>query len=140
MELFRNTIQINVVHVPYKGSAAASAEIAAPHIHMMFTSLSTVQSFLASGRLRALAIARLKRLPAAPDVPTIGESGIRGLEASTWCGVHAPARTPKAIIVSGHRKSDFFDRTAVSSMMRDQTATIVNVINRRTVSLRRAAT
>lgn len=102
MELFLNATQTSAVHVPYKGSGPAMPALASGEIQMMFTGLSTAQPLMTAGKLRAVAIGRLKRLPAAPEIPTIDESGIKGFEVSTWFGVNAPARTPRPVIAKLH--------------------------------------
>ena len=68
----------------------------------MFTTISTAQGFIKAGRLRALGVASLKRLASAPEIPTIDESGVKGFEASTWIGMHVPAKTSQAIISALH--------------------------------------
>ena len=104
MELFLTAAQISAVHVPYKGSGPAMPALAAGEIQMMFTGLSTAQPLMTAGKLRVLAIGRLKRLPAAPQIPTIDESGIKGFEVSTWFGVNVPKGTPRPIITTLHRE------------------------------------
>ncbi len=85
------------MHVPYKGTAPAEADLAAGHISLMLDT-TTCLPFIASGRMRALAVASKKRNPALPDVPTFDEVGLPGVYASSWYGLMAPAGTPRAVI------------------------------------------
>jgi tripartite-type tricarboxylate transporter receptor subunit TctC len=102
--LFKNITKIDVLHVPYKGSGPAAADLMAGHISMMLDTGSLPH--IAGGRLRALAVASKTRLPALPDVPTFEELGVRGMIASAWYGLMAPAGTPSAIIDRLNRDSN----------------------------------
>ena len=94
---FMSAAKIDIVHVPYKGTAPAEADLAAGHISLMLDT-TTCLPFVASGRMRALAVASKKRNPALPDVPTFDEVGLPGIYASSWYGLMAPAGTPRPII------------------------------------------
>ncbi|WP_086923199.1 Bug family tripartite tricarboxylate transporter substrate binding protein [Variovorax sp. JS1663] len=94
---FMSAAKIDIVHVPYKGTAPAEADLAAGHISLMLDT-TTCLPFVASGRMRALAVASRKRNPALPDVPTFDEVGLPGVYASSWYGLMAPAGTPRPII------------------------------------------
>ena len=94
---FAAAAKIDIVHVPYKGTAPAEADLAAGHVSLMLDT-TTCLPFIASGKMRALAVASKVRNPALPDVPTLDETGLRGVYASSWYGISAPAGTPKAII------------------------------------------
>jgi tripartite-type tricarboxylate transporter receptor subunit TctC len=94
---FMSAAKIDIVHVPYKGTAPAEADLAAGHISLMLDT-TTCLPFVASGRMRALAVASKKRNPALPDVPTFDEVGLPGVYASSWYGLMAPAGTPRAVI------------------------------------------
>jgi tripartite-type tricarboxylate transporter receptor subunit TctC len=94
---FTSAAQINIVHVPYKGTSPAEVDLVAGHISLMLDT-TTCLPFIASGRLRALAVASKARNAALPDVPTFDEVGLRGVYASSWYGLSAPAGTPHAII------------------------------------------
>ncbi|MBT2321832.1 tripartite tricarboxylate transporter substrate binding protein [Variovorax paradoxus] len=94
---FMSAAKIDIVHVPYKGTAPAEADLAAGHISLMLDT-TTCLPFVASGRMRALAVASKKRNPALPDVPTFDEVGLPGVYASSWYGLMAPAGTPRPII------------------------------------------
>jgi tripartite-type tricarboxylate transporter receptor subunit TctC len=89
-------------HVPYKGSGQAVIDLLAGQVQVMFSGMSSVMPHLKAGKLRALAVTGAQRSPAAPEVPTIAESGFPGFEASAWYGVLAPAGTPRRIVVRLH--------------------------------------
>ena len=96
-ELFRSMAGINLVHVPYKGGAPALNALIAGEVGVSFTS-SAALPHAKAGRIRTIATTGKKRTPIAPNVPTIGESGVPGYEVVGWYGMAAPARTPRAVI------------------------------------------
>jgi len=98
MEVFRMQANINVVHVPYKGTPPAVTDVIAGQVTMMFANTLSVLPLVKSGRLRALAVSSARRSAAAPELPTVGESGVPGFDATTWFGLLAPAGTPKEIV------------------------------------------
>ena len=98
MELFRMQANIDVVHIPYKGTPPAVTDLIAGQVSMMFANTLSVLPYVNSGRLRALGISSAKRSAAAPELPTIAESGMPGFEATTWFGMLAPAGTPTDIV------------------------------------------
>src|SRR3984885_8705497 len=102
-ELFKAQAQIDIVHVPYKGSAPALEDVIAGQDQMMFATTSGVMGFLTNGQVRALAVTTLKRTAILPDIPTMDEAGLPGFEATTWHGLVAPAGTPPAVIDTLHR-------------------------------------
>ena len=97
-ELFKSMTGTAMLHIPYKGSAPAIAELLGGQTNMMFDNLPSAMPHIKSGRLRALAVTSVRRSPALPDIPTIAETGISGYEASSWFGVLAPAGTPKDVV------------------------------------------
>lgn len=97
-ELFRSMAGLQVVHVPYKGGAAAITDLIAGQVHLMMESLNSITPHAKGGRVRALGVSGLKRSPAVPEVPTIAESGLPGYEATTWNGVIAPAGIPRDVL------------------------------------------
>src|SRR5579883_2408622 len=97
-ELFKFMTGTNIVHVPYKGGAAAIQDLIAGRVQVMFESLNSIAPFARSGAVRALAVGSDHRSAAFPDLPTIAEAGVPGYEAGTWTGVIAPAGVPRAIV------------------------------------------
>src|SRR5580704_5118409 len=102
-ELFKAEAHIDIVHVPYKGSAPALQDVIAGSDQMMFATTSGVMGFLGNGQVRALAVTTLKRTAILPDIPTMDEAGVAGFEATTWHGLVAPAGTPADIVETLHR-------------------------------------
>lgn len=98
MELFKQTAAIDLTHVPYKGVAPARIDFLGGRVDTMFDTLRTVLPFHQSGRLRVLAVASAQRSPIAPDLPTMDESGWKGIEVLTWHGLLAPAGTPARLV------------------------------------------
>jgi tripartite-type tricarboxylate transporter receptor subunit TctC len=101
-ELFKRMAGIDIVHVPYRGAAPALADLIAGQVQMFITGYSSTVPHLKAGRLRALGVTGAKRLAAAPDLPTIGET-VKGYEVTSWYGVFAPKGTPRAIVDRLHR-------------------------------------
>jgi len=98
MELLKLDTHVDLVHVPYKGSGGALADLVGGHVQAMIVSLQTVAPYVQSGKLRMLAVMSAERSEAFPDVPTLKELGLPDLEVDTWYGVFAPAGTSKAVI------------------------------------------
>lgn len=94
-ELFKMATQTSMLHVPYKGSAPAVNDTIGGQTQVMFPSLFTGAPFVKAGRLQAMAVAGAKRSALLPDVPTLKEQGIEGVEVDQWYGIFAPARTPR---------------------------------------------
>lgn len=95
-EMLKMQAHIDLLHVPYKGTAPAISDLIGGQISMMFASQLLPQ--VKAGRLRGLAITSARRSPAAPELPTVAESGVPGYEAGTWFGLIAPAGTPREIV------------------------------------------
>ena len=96
-EMLKNMAGIDIVHVPYRGAAAAATDVVAGQVPMTFGSLAGLMPFVRSGQLRALGACTEKRTQLAPDLPTLAET-IPGLYANAWYGLFVPAGTPKEII------------------------------------------
>jgi tripartite-type tricarboxylate transporter receptor subunit TctC len=103
-ELIKNLAGLDIVHVPYKGSTGARADIISGQIDMMFDSVPTAAPTIETGRLKALGTSGKVRSAVLPDVPTIAEAGIPGYDATIWIGVMAPAGTPKPIVETLNRE------------------------------------
>ena len=97
-ELFLHMAGINMVHVPYKGSGPATTDLIGGHVALQFAGISAVRPHAQAGKLRMLAVSSARRSLAAPEVPTIAESGIAGYEATSWNSLVAPRGTPRAIV------------------------------------------
>jgi tripartite-type tricarboxylate transporter receptor subunit TctC len=97
-EAFKKQTGVDIVHVPYKGAPPALADMVGGHIAMMFPGFPVVEPLVKSGQLKALAVVGKHRLARLPDVPTLAEAGVPGLDSVEWYGVVAPAGTPDAIV------------------------------------------
>ncbi|HEY6862918.1 MAG TPA: tripartite tricarboxylate transporter substrate binding protein [Burkholderiales bacterium] len=97
-ELFKSAAGIDIRHVPYKGVLAAMPDLLGGRVTMVFSPMAIVLPMVREGKLRALAVTSLKRSAAAPELPTIAESGYPGFEVAGWNGLLAPAKTPAAVV------------------------------------------
>jgi len=97
-ELFNTMAGTRMVHVPYRGSAPAMTDVMGGQADIMFNTMLSSMPYVKDGKLRALAVTSVARSPAAPDVPTVAESGLDGYEATAWNGLMAPAGTPDAVV------------------------------------------
>jgi tripartite-type tricarboxylate transporter receptor subunit TctC len=97
-ELFRMMAGISVTHIPHRGAAPASIDVAAGNLAFQFASQITVQALMKGGRLRVLAVTSAKRAASLPEAPTVAESGLPGYEVLNWFGVTSPAKMPAAIL------------------------------------------
>jgi tripartite-type tricarboxylate transporter receptor subunit TctC len=102
MELFNSMAGLKMVHIPYKGTAPAMIDMLAGHTAVMAATILTGMPQIRAGRLRPLGITSLKRSAAAPEIPTVAESGLSGFESVQWYGAMAPAQTPKDIVARWH--------------------------------------
>ncbi|HSV81404.1 MAG TPA: tripartite tricarboxylate transporter substrate binding protein [Ramlibacter sp.] len=100
--LFESMAGVDMVHVPYKGSAPLLTDLLAGRVDLTFDSYTVYEEHIKSGRVRALAVTSRSRIGALPQTPTIAESGLPGYEVSNWLGLLAPAGTPREIIVALH--------------------------------------
>jgi tripartite-type tricarboxylate transporter receptor subunit TctC len=96
-ELFKVMAGVDMVHVPYRGAAPATADLLGGQVQVYFTGASNVVEYVKAGRLRALAVTTATRSEALPDIPTVGDF-VPGYEVGTWYGVGAPRNTPAAIV------------------------------------------
>lgn len=97
-ELFASMAKVNMLHVPYKGSGPAVADLLGGQVDYMFDSITSSKPHITAGKLRALAVTTSKRSAALPDVPTLAESGLPGYELMPWFAAFAPAGTPPEIV------------------------------------------
>jgi tripartite-type tricarboxylate transporter receptor subunit TctC len=97
-ELLKSMAHIDLTHVPYKGQAPATADVLSGQVPLMFTNPLNGLVFVRDGKLRALGISTAHRIAAAPDIPTVAESGLPGFDVGIWFGIQAPAATPDPIV------------------------------------------
>jgi tripartite-type tricarboxylate transporter receptor subunit TctC len=97
-EIFKISTKTSITHVPYKSTAQAVSDTLAGQVDAMFPTLSLVLPQLGSGKIRALALTSPERSPLAPEIPTMAEVGVPGVEVETWFGIFLPAGTPDSIV------------------------------------------
>ena len=98
IEYIKYLTGIDLMHIPYKGAAPAMTDVMAGQVSLMFNSMPTILPLVSVKKLKALAVSSTKRSVAAPNVPTVAESGVPGFNYVTWYGMFGPATTPKDII------------------------------------------
>jgi tripartite-type tricarboxylate transporter receptor subunit TctC len=98
MEMLKNMAGVQILHVPYQGSAKADMDLMGGQIDMVFDSMPGAWSLVESGKLHPVAVSSAKRSPVAPNVPTVAEAGVPGFEAESWLGLAAPKGTPDDVI------------------------------------------
>ena len=96
-ELFKSMANVDMVHIPYKGAAPSLNDLLGGQIPMMFDSVPGVIQHIRDGRLRALGVTSIRRVPSLPNVPTIDEAGVKGFEATAWFGMYAPPNMSPAL-------------------------------------------
>jgi tripartite-type tricarboxylate transporter receptor subunit TctC len=114
-ELFKLRTGSFIVHIPYKGTSPSLTALIAGEVDLSFANIPSIQAHVKSGRLRALAVTASRRDPQLPDVPTMKEAGLDGVEVVVWYGVLAPAGTPGEIV---HKLADGIQRAAHDPEMR----------------------
>lgn len=103
LELFNTKAGVKLTHVPYKGSAPLLQDLLGGHVDCSFATTPTVLAQVQTGKLRAIAVASPNRSPQLPDLPTVNEAGVKGVEGDAWLGIFAPAKVPAAVLEQ-HRK------------------------------------
>ena len=103
-ELFKLMAGVKIVHVPYKGGAAAILDLISGQVHLMMESLNSITPHAKAGRVRGLGVTGPARSPAVPDIPTVAEAGVPGYEATTWSGIVAPAALSKSLVARLNRE------------------------------------
>lgn len=98
LALFQAATNVDVVHVPYKGTAPALLDIVPGRVQVMYTTTVSAATHIKSGRVKVLAVAGPERQAVQPNVPTLAEEGVKNAEATVWFGVQVPAKTPQPII------------------------------------------
>jgi tripartite-type tricarboxylate transporter receptor subunit TctC len=102
VELFNAMAKIKLQHVPYKGTGPALTDLLSGQVQLLFNSALSMLPQIRGNRVRALAVTSAARITPLPEVPTLAESGVAGYDATSWYGVLAPARTPRAIVDKLH--------------------------------------
>ena len=97
-ELFKTAAKLDVIHIPYKGSAPAITDLLGGHVPVMFDSMVAILPHIKTGKVKPIAVTSAKRSPQLPDVPTFAESGLPAVESYAWYGFFAPTGTPKDIV------------------------------------------
>jgi tripartite-type tricarboxylate transporter receptor subunit TctC len=97
-ELFKQVTGTYMVHIPYKGSAPATADLFAGRVHLMFDNLASALPNIRSGKVRALAVTTPKRSSFLQEIPSLEEAGLKGFDLTTWWGIMAPGKTPEAVV------------------------------------------
>jgi tripartite-type tricarboxylate transporter receptor subunit TctC len=111
-ELLKKAAGIDMVHVPYKGSNLALIDLLAGRIQLNISTIAASLPHVKAGKLRALGVTSLKRVPALPQTPTVAESGFPGYQASLWVGAFVPARTPGTVVALLNRELNATLRSA----------------------------
>ncbi|NML44039.1 tripartite tricarboxylate transporter substrate binding protein [Ramlibacter sp. G-1-2-2] len=101
-ELFKEATGTEITHIPYKGSGPALLDLVSGHVQMSFDTLASVLPQIQAGKVKALAVASAQRNPKLPNVPTLAEAGVKGVEMGAWYGIYMPANTPKAVQARVH--------------------------------------
>ncbi|HEY6134799.1 MAG TPA: tripartite tricarboxylate transporter substrate binding protein [Rubrivivax sp.] len=96
-ELFKDATGTFITHIPYRGSGPALIDLMAGQVQLSFDTMASVLPHIRSGKVRAIAVASDKRSPQLPQVPTMAEAGVKGVEMSAWYGIYMPTNTPKAV-------------------------------------------
>jgi tripartite-type tricarboxylate transporter receptor subunit TctC len=97
-EMFKALSAVDVVHVPYPGTAPSVAAMVSGEVNMMFANVADVHQHVKTGRIKAIAVASRQRLSGMEDIPTFAESGFKDFESATWYGMVAPGATPKEVV------------------------------------------
>lgn len=118
-ELFAKMANVDILHVPYKGSSQAVTDLLSGQVNIMFAPASTVLPHTKTGRLVGLGVASPKRITLAPELPTLDEAGLKDFESSVWFGVVAPVGTPANVV---DMLSAGFSKTLASPAIREELA------------------
>lgn len=96
-ELFKDAAGIFITHIPYRGSGPALIDLVGGQVQLSFDTMPAVIGQIKNGRIKPLAVASAKRNPQLPNVPTMAEAGLKGVEMNAWYGIYMPSSTPKAV-------------------------------------------
>jgi tripartite-type tricarboxylate transporter receptor subunit TctC len=98
MELFKQKTGVEITHVPYRGTPPALTDLLGGHIDLLVSNVPVVLPVIKEGRVVALAMTTAERSPLLPDVPTLAEAGVQGIDVTSWYGLLAPRATPKPVL------------------------------------------
>ncbi len=125
-ELLKREARIDMAHVPYKGTTQALQDIVGGQIQIMFGAVPTLLPAIQAGQLRALAVTTAARAPSLPDVPTLSEAGVKGIDVPSWYGVMLPASTPDALVVRIQGAiAGVLTQPAITAKLRSQGLTVL---------------
>jgi tripartite-type tricarboxylate transporter receptor subunit TctC len=127
-ELFKTEAGVDLQHIPFRGSAPMTTELLAGRVDLSFATLPTVISYIEDGTVRALAVASARRAARLPNLPTLAEAGMPGVEADAWFALFAPAKTPGVIVEKLYR--------AVSAALMSEAAKAALAMQGMTLALR----
>jgi tripartite-type tricarboxylate transporter receptor subunit TctC len=117
MEMFKSATGLRLVHIPYRGGPPALTDLIAGQVSLMFETTVGALPHVRNGKLRALAISRIKRSAGAPDIPTVAESGVPGFDAAAWIAMFAPAGTSREVVA---RLNSEINKGIVTQEMREK--------------------
>jgi tripartite-type tricarboxylate transporter receptor subunit TctC len=120
-EMLRAAFGLNIIHVPYKGAVPALSDIAGGHIHFMFADLPPAIALMQSGKIRALGVTTAQRVPIAPELPPLAETGYPGYDVSSWHSIATTAGVPKPIVdkLNGTIREIMTEAAVVAALKRD---------------------
>jgi tripartite-type tricarboxylate transporter receptor subunit TctC len=120
-EMFKGIFGLDLIHVPYKGSAPALNDLVGGHIQMMFCDVPPAMSLIQSGKIRALGVTTAQRVPAVPDIPPLAEAGIPGYDTASWHTVTTTGNVPKPIVdkLSGEIRAIMSDTSVTEALVKD---------------------
>ena len=120
-EMFKAIFGLDLVHVPYKGSAPALSDLVGGHIQFMFCDVPPAMSLIQSGQIRALGVTTKERVPAVKDIPPLAEVGVPGYDTASWHTVTTTGGVPKPIVdkLSGHIREIMSDASVTEALVKD---------------------
>jgi len=122
-EMFKGIFGLDLVHVPYKGSAPALNDLVGGHIQMMFCDVPPAMSLIQAGKIRALGVTTKQRVPAVPDIPPLADVGVPGYDTASWHTVTTTGGVPKPIVdrLAGHIREIMGDASLTDALVKDGT-------------------
>jgi tripartite-type tricarboxylate transporter receptor subunit TctC len=120
-EMFKSIFGLDLVHVPYKGSAPALNDLVGGHIQMMFCDVPPAMSLIQAGQIRALGVTTKERVPAVADIPPLAEVGVPGFDTASWHTVTTTGNVPKPIVdkLSGEIRGIMSDPSVTDALVKD---------------------